>query len=239
MLGRGVLSLRLAGALGRGALTLSLAGALTRGVLSLLLAGVLSLAALSTWLAAALGFGASSLLLAVLLAVLLARGVVSLLLAVLLARGVVSPSAVDALGCGVLSPSVVDALSVERAVVFAFVVEVERRVRGAASGVVVSPVLAGLLATSASAVDAVLTFSAEACARVVELLRRDVAGFVSCSWLTAVALSVFGRVVRLREVAGFACSLDSEDSDVFVMKKTPPLHTGTPHHLNHWFAARL
>lgn len=82
--------------------------------------------------------------------------------------------------------------------------------------------LAVLSVVLASGVDAALAFSVEACDRVVELLRRDVAGFVSGSWLAAVAFSVFGRVVRLRVVAGFACcSFISGVSDVSFMKKTP------------------
>lgn len=51
--------------------------------------------------------------------------------------------------------------------------------------------LAVLLVVPVSEVVAVVAFSVEACDRVVELLRRDVAGFVSVSWLTAVAFSVF------------------------------------------------
>lgn len=119
-------------------------------------------------------------------------------------------------------------LSLRRAVFVvpsAFVVEVERRAAGFASGVVASAAgalaLAGLSADSDPAAGAALVFSAWAWARVEELLRRDVAGFVSCSWLTVVALSDFWRVVRLREVAGFTCSCVSGDSDVSFMKKTP------------------
>ena len=115
--------------------------------------------------------------------------------------------------------------SVRRVVPSAFVVEVERRVAGFVSGAGVSAagvlVSAGFFGVSVSEAGAELAFSAWAWARVVELLRRDVAGFVSCSWLTVVAFSGFWRVVRLRGVAGFACSCVSGESDVFVMKKTP------------------
>jgi hypothetical protein len=66
-----------------------------------------------------------------------------------------------------------------------------------------------------------VAFSAGAWVRAAGLLRREVAGFFSCSWLTVVAFSGFWRGVRLREIVGFACSRVSGDSDVFFMKKTP------------------
>jgi len=64
---------------------------------------------------------------------------------------------------------------------------------------------------------------------VEEAVRRRVAGFASCSKLSALgllstALSVFVRaLVRLLVVVGFTCtcSFASGDSDVFLMKKTP------------------
>ena len=81
----------------------------------------------------------------------------------------------------------------------------------------------------ASTAGAALAFSVVLCAReavrvlALDALRRDVVGFVTCSWpsgVLGVALSALVRVVRLR-VAGFTCSLASGDSDVLVMKKTP------------------
>jgi len=63
---------------------------------------------------------------------------------------------------------------------------------------------------------------------VVDFVRRRVVGFVSfisfisCSWTPGVALSDFERAVdRLLVVFGFACSVPSGDSDLFIMKKSP------------------
>jgi hypothetical protein len=95
-------------------------------------------------------------------------------------------------------------------------------VSGAAASELFALTLAVLPVVPVSGVVAALTFSVEVCDRVVELPRRDVADFVSGSWLTVVAFSVFGRVVRLRVLAGFACcSFISGVSDVSFMKKTP------------------
>lgn len=88
-----------------------------------------------------------------------------------------------------------------------------------------------LAVASASGAAAFVAFSAWAWLRVFELLRRGEVVFVSCSWLTVVAFSVLGRVVRLR--VGFACSCVSGDSDVFFMKKTPFCILVWPHHLSH------
>jgi hypothetical protein len=82
--------------------------------------------------------------------------------------------------------------------------------------------VAALVGAGPSVAVASLVFSAWV--RDAVLLRRVVAGLFSDSWLTVVAFSVFERVDRVRVVAGFSCSFVSEDSDVFVMKKTPFLH---------------
>ena len=122
------------------------------------------------------------------------------------------------------------AASARRVVPSVLVVEVERRDIDFASVVVASGAgplatvdLSAASASAAGVAGAAPAFSALVLvrARVVELLRRDVAGFVTCSWLTAAALSDFWRLVRLRVVAGFACSCVSGDSDVSFMKKTP------------------
>ncbi|HEY6408642.1 MAG TPA: hypothetical protein VIY29_14345, partial [Ktedonobacteraceae bacterium] len=109
----------------------------------------------------------------------------------------------------------------------------EREVRGtvsdgaevAAAEVVARARVAALLAVS-------VTFwvggaTVAPLAEAVDVVRRLVAGFASCSefsCLLGTALSVLERVlVRLLVVAGFTCSfsLVSGDSDVFFMKKTP------------------
>jgi hypothetical protein len=112
---------------------------------------------------------------------------------------------------------------------------------GASSGAVGALLFSGAVgALLFSGAVGTLLFSVWAWARAVELLRRVVAGllsaswlaafvadFFSGSWLAAVAFSVFERLDRLRVVAGFTCSFVSEDSDVFVMKKTPFCISGT------------
>ena len=106
-----------------------------------------------------------------------------------------------------------------------FVVPVVGRGAGTVSAGEADAGRAGRVSTAGAA----LAFSVALCAReavrvlALDVLRRDVVGFVTCSWLSGVlgvALSTLVRVVRLR-VAGFTCSLASGDSDVLVMKKTP------------------
>ena len=118
-----------------------------------------------------------------------------------------------------------------------FVVPVVGRGAGAVSAGEADDPVAGR-AGRASTAGAVLAFSVALCARAavrelaLDALRRDVVGFVTCSWLSGVlgvALSTLVRVVRLR-VAGFTCSLASGDSDVLVMKKTPFYLV-----IRHWF----